>query len=606
MMLKIVLDFGQYWGIFTGIGILLNIYFGLETRLSFGNRLVIPKIEQKRGNTTGEIAQIYVRNTLYRVFGDNPFSLKSFFKSILFSLVSIVAILLLLSSNDSTIVDRFISIFITSPNSAYLHALSLVVFLFIEWISFFQTFLFIKYAVNSKSKYEIIFLLYCDIVLTVNIFVFLFPICLIILAVGAALKENEQYYYITITPEKYPIRSTPFFYYGYPTDGYPFVGNSDDEDYDSDKIKSDENFDRAKIQMPKFEGSIDSDFLSSKFDTYTDLYLLQLHYVSIIPCAQINSTRYSENCKNKSPSDTIMIKKAVSDEFSWPVRIRKQSIAHHIFNETHLIHEESKQKLATDKFYKDFGAVIDQYSKGPAVISLHKTDASKAGYFANSIESAEDLVIKINPIKVFSNLPALVYLDMIKLMYVLAFNSSQNIQFRFMSDINYLQFDAQPLLFLRNLRLQSDLVYQNPTFLTSPEFFNLLSERNMKAKVINICDTRIIYSEQINDMNFDNQIIMLNHSISSFMFANSITAVSTSILFEFGIFLFGSFSITLLFYLSLIIFLFAFVIFRHINNSFGKFFDLASEKNIKENSVLLICTVGGIPISLLFSILNNI
>jgi hypothetical protein len=60
-----------------------------------------------------------------------------------------------------------------------------IVILIIDHLSFLQTYYFIKYASRAGGILEMLFIAYADVVLSVNIFLFIFPLFVVAFACGA-------------------------------------------------------------------------------------------------------------------------------------------------------------------------------------------------------------------------------------------------------------------------------------------------------------------------------------------------------------------------------------------------------------------------------------
>ncbi len=127
--------------------------------------------------------QTFHDTVLIRVFDENITSRRFLFRSAVYSLVLMALIFItvyLLNSNPEskyTIFDAHLY-----PVISFLSILTAVfVTMVIDYFSFTQTMIFFSLAKNAKSNWSLGWLAVGDLIISANVFAFIFPICLIIL-----------------------------------------------------------------------------------------------------------------------------------------------------------------------------------------------------------------------------------------------------------------------------------------------------------------------------------------------------------------------------------------------------------------------------------------
>jgi hypothetical protein len=193
------IDTCTVWALFIGVGALLNSICQPEFRTAVGARVFgAEEKHPKAPLKIGEIARLYINNTIFRFFRKNPLTLDAFYRSILLSisfLVAIFVILCVFSGIES----------ITAVFSRILDEKAIWVFLFLafiillDWLSFLQTYLFMKFA-SVSGFLQIIFVAYADLILSVNIFLFIFPLSVVAFILGHLCQPFQSYYAVGFFP----------------------------------------------------------------------------------------------------------------------------------------------------------------------------------------------------------------------------------------------------------------------------------------------------------------------------------------------------------------------------------------------------------------------
>jgi hypothetical protein len=123
---------------------------------------------------------------VYRLFSSRLFSVKFFVRSSLISTVFLSLILLLQAIWGRPALGQFEDIGPTFGISCVVLCIFLVINLIIDYVSNVQTIIFLRMAANSGRLVDAIVAFYADVVLTVAIFTFLFPIGLIVCSLAIA------------------------------------------------------------------------------------------------------------------------------------------------------------------------------------------------------------------------------------------------------------------------------------------------------------------------------------------------------------------------------------------------------------------------------------
>jgi hypothetical protein len=129
----------------------------------------------------GQMSADFINNTIFRFFKRSAFSFNSLFKSAILSAVMFIIICLiiqLLGKYDFTSLPKRILLNQVIRNNGVFFLLSIFFYIMTDYLSFIQTYYFMKYASAFKSVFHIIFIAYADLILSLNIFVFIFPISL--------------------------------------------------------------------------------------------------------------------------------------------------------------------------------------------------------------------------------------------------------------------------------------------------------------------------------------------------------------------------------------------------------------------------------------------
>lgn len=121
----------------------------------------------------------FLRGFIYRLFGKRLFSVRFFLKSSLISLVLLVIVVVLQAGYQRRPISQFTGIGPnTSVDLAVLFILLIVNF-FIDYISNVQTIIFLRMAAATGRIADVIVAFYSDLIVTLAIFTFLFPVGII-------------------------------------------------------------------------------------------------------------------------------------------------------------------------------------------------------------------------------------------------------------------------------------------------------------------------------------------------------------------------------------------------------------------------------------------
>jgi hypothetical protein len=135
----------------------------------------------------------FLRGFIYRLFGKRLFSVRFFLKSSLISLVLLVIVVVLQAGYQRRPISQFTGIGPnTSVDLAVLFILLIVNF-FIDYISNVQTIIFLRMAAATGRIADVIVAFYSDLIVTLAIFTFLFPVGIICsIAFFSYVGESSQ------------------------------------------------------------------------------------------------------------------------------------------------------------------------------------------------------------------------------------------------------------------------------------------------------------------------------------------------------------------------------------------------------------------------------
>ena len=123
----------------------------------------------------------FIQHTFGRIFTGNNLSFKNALKALSITLLALVIIVLLYSLIHNVNPTSFFDF--ADTQSAGLRAIYIMIVVGIvvlcDIISFLQTAMFLRFVSGIKSFADMIFLAICDLVITINIFVFIFPLALV-------------------------------------------------------------------------------------------------------------------------------------------------------------------------------------------------------------------------------------------------------------------------------------------------------------------------------------------------------------------------------------------------------------------------------------------
>jgi hypothetical protein len=127
--------------------------------------------------TDAQFISMYIRNTISRVYGSETITIKnilvsSFISAVAFSIVLIVSCI----RSNVNIMNSFDNWSITPLSSSLTVLYFIICVLFIDSLSFVQTALFMNISSKLKHSREIYFMIFADIILSLNLFVFIFPL----------------------------------------------------------------------------------------------------------------------------------------------------------------------------------------------------------------------------------------------------------------------------------------------------------------------------------------------------------------------------------------------------------------------------------------------
>ena len=95
MSVRQFIDFTTVWALFLAIGGVLNLICTAEFRAAVGARIFgSPTYHPKATLKIGQIAQLYIDNTILRFFGPNPLSIKALTRSVLLSIAFLALVLI--------------------------------------------------------------------------------------------------------------------------------------------------------------------------------------------------------------------------------------------------------------------------------------------------------------------------------------------------------------------------------------------------------------------------------------------------------------------------------------------------------------------------------
>ena len=183
-----VLDFVSIWSFFLSFGAILN----QACRLEFRHRVATAVFGLASNYAPGTLAlesltRQFLEVTLFRLFGPKTFSARSLlissFLSTGFFILFTVFLQVIYKHPVSFTWSWFVTIFKANP---FWPIMAVVICLALDWLSYAQTSYMMRYASKSGSLIEIVFIAYADIVLSINIFVFLFPVAVIAFTLGVA------------------------------------------------------------------------------------------------------------------------------------------------------------------------------------------------------------------------------------------------------------------------------------------------------------------------------------------------------------------------------------------------------------------------------------
>lgn len=124
-----------------------------------------------------------------RYFGDKPLSAKYIYRCVIFSLLSTIIVIVLQYISNGDEVLKFFS------NEYQLYFfISLAVFnIVFDWVSIFQTQVFLQFAYMSRSIFRSIIALFADVILTINAFVIFYSIFIFLSLFVLVYMQNHEF-----------------------------------------------------------------------------------------------------------------------------------------------------------------------------------------------------------------------------------------------------------------------------------------------------------------------------------------------------------------------------------------------------------------------------
>ena len=199
MSVRQFIDFTTVWALFLAIGGVLNLICTAEFRAAVGARIFgSPTYHPKATLKIGQIARLYIDNTILRFFGPNPLSIKALTRSVLLSIAFLALVLIglcLLTGKEA--ISKLSDVIFNQ--GIFWVTLFFAIVLFLDWVSYLQTYLFMRFASVSRF-FEIVFIAYADIVLSINIFLFIFPLALVTFLLGHFSQPFYSLYALQFWP----------------------------------------------------------------------------------------------------------------------------------------------------------------------------------------------------------------------------------------------------------------------------------------------------------------------------------------------------------------------------------------------------------------------
>ena len=194
-----LVDYAGIWGFLISLGIFLNSLSRQSFRHRIASFLVAP--EPDNGPDVGALVSLaqlskqFIDNTLISFFGAQPFALRAVLRSTILSVLTVTCLFFVSWYVSGLSFEGFsrpaIQAFSQSPGAT---VLSILCLLLIDFLSFVQTFLFMRYAFQSSGLLEIVFLAYCDIALSISLFIFSFPVIIGIYIIGNLTHSSQGIY----------------------------------------------------------------------------------------------------------------------------------------------------------------------------------------------------------------------------------------------------------------------------------------------------------------------------------------------------------------------------------------------------------------------------
>jgi hypothetical protein len=144
----------------------------------------------------------FVENTFHRLFGGKILSWRFFLTSVIFSLVGFAIFTSIYFTLNTDPICKYPVDWCEGFRVDLVRETSLLIaaMVVVDILSFSQTFLMIRYALRSERSYELIFIAYADIVLSLSIFCFVLPSFLTLNQVMIPEKDTKTDIFLQFIP----------------------------------------------------------------------------------------------------------------------------------------------------------------------------------------------------------------------------------------------------------------------------------------------------------------------------------------------------------------------------------------------------------------------
>jgi hypothetical protein len=178
-----ILQFLPAWSAIASPFLYLEWRLSSDARRRFAAFILRDSVDGAHVTSIGEFAGLYIENTIFRYFGQKPFSVKALRRSFYLSVISFFS----LSCIIYFLYDYTIPARLWEPISIISWkwlSLAVVIILLTDYTSYLVTFHLMKYASSVISFSRVAFLGMIDSFASVYVFILLFPLALVALYVG--------------------------------------------------------------------------------------------------------------------------------------------------------------------------------------------------------------------------------------------------------------------------------------------------------------------------------------------------------------------------------------------------------------------------------------